>query len=50
MCNHLMPTSLLLRGGLQGSLSELLLLLSFLGRSHQGRQCCMFRDSCNLGM
>ena len=49
LCSHLMPTNLLLRGGLPGSLSELL-SLSSLGRPHQGRQCCVFRDSCNLGM
>ena len=49
VCNHLMPTGLLLRGGLLGSLSELL-SLSSLGRPHQGRQCCVLRDSCNLGM
>ena len=49
VCSHLMPTSLLLRGGLPGSLSELL-SLSSLGRPHQGRQCCVLRDSCNLGM
>lgn len=49
VCSHLMPTSLLLRGGLLGSLSELL-LLSSPGRPRQGRQCCVLRDSCSLGM